>query len=209
MRRFEDRRHAGRLLGSLLSHLAGTRPVVLGIPRGGVVVAAEIADALGGSLGALVAVKVRAPFNQELAIGAVAPGAEPTLDRGLLDRLGLSPADCDRAVEVAVAEASRRQSVFGAVPPLEGATIVVADDGVATGATLEAALGRARGGRPDRLVCAIPVGPPDTVARLAALVDEMVCPLQPARFGAVGEFFEDFGQVPDDEVLSLLGRPPA
>lgn len=183
--------------------------MVLGIPRGGIVVAAEIADALEGTLAALVAVKVRAPFNQELAIGAVAPDAEPTLDRGLLDRLGLSPAECDQAVAVAVSEASRRQSVFGAVPPLEGATVVVADDGVATGATLEAALGRALAGRPARLVCAIPVGPPDTVARLTPLVDEMVCPLQPGYFGAVGEFFEDFTQVPDAEVLALLGRRSA
>lgn len=202
---YRHRREAGRVLAGLLEHLAGRDALVLGIPRGGVMVAAEIASALDSDLGVLTAVKVRAPQNPELAVGAVAPDGIPLLDTGLIERLHIDDATRARIVADAIAEVRRRQAVFGPVAPIEGRTVVVTDDGVATGATLRAALAHVARGGPSRLVCALPVGPPETIFALAAEVDEMVCPLQPRWFGAVGEFYEDFTQVSDAEVLALLG----
>jgi len=201
---YRDRSHAGRVLAGLLEHLAGLSPLVLGIPRGGVVVAAEIAAALAGELGVLTAVKVRAPHNPELAVGAVTPDGVARLDLPLLATLGIDAATRDRIVAAALAEVHRRQEVFGPVPGLRERIVVVTDDGVATGATLGAALDHVARAGPARLVCALPVGPPETVASLAAAVDEMVCPLQPRWFGAVGEFYGDFAQVSDAGVLALL-----
>ena len=192
------------MLAGLLEHLAGTDPLVLGIPRGGVVVAAELAAALHGHLGVLTAVKVRAPRNPELAVGAVAVDGIPLLDAELLVRLGVDAATGDRIVADAVEEVRRRQQAFGPVPPVAGRVVVVTDDGVATGSTLRAALAQVSRGEPQRLVCAVPVGPPETIAALAASVDELVCPLQPHWFGAVGEFYEDFTQVSDEEVRGLI-----
>lgn len=192
------------MLAGLLEHLAGLDPLVLGIPRGGVVVAAEIAAALSGDLGVLTAVKVRAPHNPELAVGAATPDGVARLDLSLLDALGVDAAARQRIVTEAMTEVRRRQEVFGPVPDMRSRIVVVADDGVATGATLGAALDHVARAGPERLVCALPVGPPETVAMLAASVDEMVCPLQPRWFGAVGEFYEDFTQVSDAAVLGLL-----
>lgn len=177
---------------------------MLGIPRGGVVLAAEIARALHGELGVLTAVKVRAPRNFELAVGAVTPDGIPLLDTRLIDRLEIDEATRDAIVGEAVAEVRRRQEVFGPVGPIEGRTVVVTDDGVATGATLRAAIAYVTRCSPSHLVCALPVGPPETIAAIAGSVDEMVCPLQPRWFGAVGEFYDDFAQVTDAEVLALL-----
>ncbi|HLE39720.1 MAG TPA: phosphoribosyltransferase family protein [Acidimicrobiia bacterium] len=201
---YRHRREAGLVLAGLLEHLVGRDPLVLGIPRGGVVVAAEIATAIGGDLGVLTAVKVRAPQNPELAVGAVTPDGIPLLDAGLIERLQIDDATRERIVAAAVAEVRRRQEVFGPVTPVDGRTVVVTDDGVATGATLRAALAHVARGGPSHLVCALPVGPPETIAALTVGVDEMVCPLQPRWFGAVGEFYGDFDQVSDAEVLDLL-----
>jgi putative phosphoribosyl transferase len=205
MTRYRDRREAGAVLAGLLEPFAGASPLVLGVPRGGVVVAAEIAAALVGELGVLSAVKVRAPHNPELAVGAVTPDGVPLLDERLIAGLGIDGEAQDRIVSDAVAEVRRRQQVFGVVPPVAGRLVIVTDDGVATGATLRAALAHVARGEPQRLVCALPVGPPETIAALATQVDEMVCPLQPRWFGAVGEFYADFAQVGDAEVLALLG----
>lgn len=201
---YRDRGHAGQVLAGLLSPLAGSRPLVLGVPRGGVVVAAAIATALGGELGVLTAVKVRAPHNPELAVGAVTPDGTARLDERLLRSLQIDAAARDRIVATAVDEARRRQEVFGEVPAMSGRVVVVVDDGVATGATVAAALQQARSAGPSRLWCALPVGPPVTVNALAVLADEMVCPLQPPWFGSVGEFYRDFGQVTDEAVRALL-----
>lgn len=180
------------------------RPLVLGIPRGGVVVAAPVAAAIDGDLAPITAVKIRAPHHPELAIGAVAPDGIPLVDRDLVDRLGLDAGVVAAQTAAAHAEVIRRQAVFGAVPAVTGRVTVIVDDGVATGATLRAALGHVRRAGPVRLVCALPVGPPEVLDRLAAEVDDLVCPLRPRWFSAVGEFYGDFPQVDDGEVLALL-----
>jgi putative phosphoribosyl transferase len=206
VRPYRDRADAGRALASHLAHLAGSSPVVLGIPRGGVVVAAEVAAALDGDLGAVIAGKVRAPDNYELAIGAVAPDGVAQLDELLIHRLGCSADEVHHAVAEATDEVARRMKAYGPSAPIEGRTVIVVDDGVATGATLRAALAFAARAHPSRLVGAVPVGPPSTIDLIAFEVDEVVCPLQPDRLWAVGEWYEDFGQVDDKTVLKVLGR---
>ena len=203
---YRDRVAAGRSLGGLVAHLTGTDPLVLGIPRGGVVVAAEVATVIDGEVGFVLATKVGAPFSRELAIGAVAPDGVALLDEEMIRRMGLDPTDVEREVATSLAELRRRQEVFGAdVPRVADRVVVVVDDGVATGATLRAALGYIRRLEPRYLACAVPVGPPATVDVLAFEADEVVCPVQPDLFRAVGEWYDAFPQTPDDEVIALLG----
>jgi predicted phosphoribosyltransferase len=205
VKRYRNRIEAGLILAELLSHHAGEKPLVLGVPRGGLPVARPIAEALGGELGVVVAGKIGAPGNPEFAIGAVAPDGVTLIDEITVKRLGISAAQLTAAVEKAMAKLRQREEAFGATDlAVEGRTVIVVDDGVATGATLQAALRYLRRLRPSVLVCAIPVGPPSTVARLGAEVDEIVCPRQPERFMAVGEWYEEFAQVTDDEVEAIL-----
>lgn len=209
MSRYRDRVDAGRVLGGLLAHHAAVRPLVLGIPRGGVVVAAEVARSLGGELGSVLAAKVGSPWSHEYAIGAVAPDGVALLDEPTIAALRLDREDVDAEVSRAATELQRRRAEYGSPEPVvAGRVVIVVDDGVATGATLRAVLGYVRRLGPSRLVCAVPVGPPATMDRIAAAVDELVCPLQPDRFRAVGEWYENFGQTSDDEVRDLLGIAP-
>ena len=203
--RYRDRTEAGTVLAGMLAHHGGEHPLVLGVPRGGLPVARPIVEALDGDLGVVVAGKVGAPGNPEFAIGAVAPDGVTLIDEITVRRLGISSAQLDVAVASAEAKLRERQEAYGAAD-LEVAArlVIVVDDGVATGATLQAALQYLRRLGPRSLVCAVPVGPPATIARLAADVDEVVCPRQPARFRAVGEWYEEFAQVSDDEVEALL-----
>jgi predicted phosphoribosyltransferase len=164
-----------------------------------------VAAALGGDLGVVVAAKVGAPGNPEFAIGAVAPDGVTLIDEITVRRLGISRPQLAAAVHAALEKLRRKQEAYDATElDAEGRVVIVVDDGVATGATLQAALQYLRRLGPETLVCAIPVGPPSTVARLAADVDEMVCPRQPDRFLAVGEWYEEFSQVSDGEVEAIL-----
>jgi len=204
---FADRVDAGRRLGAALAARAPAAPLVAGIPRGGVVVAAEVAVALGAPLRAVVARKVGAPGRPELALGAVGPDGTVVLDEALARRAGAGRGFLDEAVAAARADVAARTARLGAVVTAEearGRAVVVVDDGVATGSTA-AAVGRWLGivGATSRLL-ALPVGPADTLAALRDDYDEVLALETPAHFLAVGQWYGDFRQVTDDEVTRLL-----
>lgn len=205
---FTNRREAGRHLAAALDHLRDQNPVVLAVPRGGVVVGREVADRLGATLDVIVPRKLRAPYNPELAIGAVAEGGAAVLDEMAH---GLSAGYLEQETEAQRAEITRRVEVYRGgrpLPSLTGRTVIVLDDGIATGATLIAALRAARAMEPTHLVAAVPVAPPESVARMAREADEVVCLSAPEFFQAVGQFYEDFTQVEDAEVVALLLQGP-
>ncbi|MBI3997662.1 MAG: phosphoribosyltransferase [Armatimonadetes bacterium] len=206
---FKDRRDAGRRLAAALEHLRTRHPFVLAIPRGGVVVGREIAASLQAPMDVIVPRKVRAPYNPELAIGAVAEGGAAFIDQDFAREVGSEY--LEREIALQRAEIARRVQVYRggrALPSLTGYTAIVVDDGIATGATIIAALRAVRTLGPDRLVAAVPVAPPEGVAHLARNADEVVCLSTPAFFHAVGQFYEDFTQVDDTEVVALLAAPP-
>ncbi|MBL0209809.1 MAG: phosphoribosyltransferase [Holophagaceae bacterium] len=207
--RFRDRQQAGRLLAKALMHLGNKTPLVLALPRGGVPVAAEVAAALGAPLDVLVVRKIGAPFHRELGVGALVLLGRPEVvwNLPLLQELGLSEQRLSGEVEDQEIEARRRLAAYRGdrpAPGLEGRTVILVDDGLATGITAQAALQALRRAGPDRLVLAVPVAPPDTLARLSGEADEIVCLLRPSWFSAVGQFYEDFDQTSDEEVISLL-----
>lgn len=206
MASYRDRNAAGVALAAGLGHLVDRNPVVLGIPRGGVEVAAAVAEALGSDLGAVHALKVGAPGNPELAIGAVTSDGHALLDELTVRRLRLTEAEVGEAVDEARRKLRNRVAAFGDTPDVRGRVVIVVDDGVATGATLSAALRQMARSGAETVVCAVPVGPPQTLAVLSGLADEVVCPLTPEPFRAVGEWYDDFGQTPDARVIELLGR---
>lgn len=206
--RFEDRAEAGSRLAAQLAALTPNRPLILAIPRGGVVVAEPVARALRAPLDVMVVRKIGAPANPELAVGAVAPGPEVLLDQDMLRRLRLDEDALRPQIAHAVAELEERTARYGVNIPadLTGRTVILVDDGVATGHTAQAALLLLRRRRPERLILAVPVGPPQTLARLRAAADAVVSLLEPPYFYAVGQFYRRFPQVEDDQVMSILTR---
>jgi putative phosphoribosyl transferase len=212
--RFADRHEAGRRLAQRLLPLKAERPVVLALPRGGVPVGFEVARALAAPLDLVLVRKIGAPQQQELAVGAVADGGEPELvtDERLIGLLGVSAEYLEAAKASALQEIERRRrAYFGDHPPVDIAkhTVIVVDDGIATGATMLAALRATRRRQPARLVLAVPVAPRDTLKRMRAEVDEVVCLDTPADFHAVGQFYQQFPQLRDDEVIALLDQARA
>jgi putative phosphoribosyl transferase len=208
---FADRREAGRLLADRLLRFKEGRPVVLALPRGGVPVGFEIARALAAPLDLVLVRKLGAPGQPELAIGALALGeeAEFVTDPELLAALGVPSAELEAIKAREVREIERRRKLYlGDRKPLPvaGRTAILVDDGIATGATMRAALAATRKRKPARLVLAVPVAPPDTVARLSAEADEIVCLAEPRSFLAVGQFYRTFTQLEDREVLDLLAQ---
>jgi putative phosphoribosyl transferase len=209
MTRFRDRADAGRRVAARLDGLGLEDPVVLGLPRGGVPIAAEIAAALGVPFDVFAARKVGLPGQEELGIAAVAEGLPELVLSPAGEALGADLAVLDVLAERARAELSRRADRYRGgqpLPEVAGRDVVVADDGLATGVTAEAALRALRLRGPRRLVLAVPVCPADTRARLATVADEIVCVIAPWDFTAVGEWYDDFAQLTDDDVLRLLGR---
>ncbi len=204
--RYRDRRDAGRRLVAHMPSL-GDGVLVLALPRGGVPVAAEVATALGAELDVLVVRKLGAPGQPELALGALAAGGIEVLNHELIDYLRVSERALARVAARERLELERRERRYrGERPPprLEGREVVLIDDGLATGATMAAAVAVARAQRPRRLLVAVPVAPTDVCERLATQVDAMVCPLQPVPFMAVGRWYDAFDQTGDAEVLELL-----
>ena len=212
MRRFRDRAEAGRLLSETLGHFAGRQDVtVLGLPRGGVVVAAEIARALRAPLDVCVVRKLGTPGHEELAMGALGPGGLQVLNGEIIASLHIA----DRAIEAEAArerlELERRERLYrhGRGPlDLKGRIAIVVDDGIATGATMLAALRVLRQLGPARLVAAVPVGPPSTLAELEAEADAVVCLWPEEHLVAIGYWYEAFDQTSDAEVQACLRPVP-
>jgi predicted phosphoribosyltransferase len=205
---FANRVEAGERLGDALRPLAGSNAVVLAIPRGGVIVAEAAARALGAPLDVVVPRKIGAPGNPELAIGAVAPGIR-VLDRRMVVGLGVSDAYLDREIAAQEAEIERRQHAYRQgrpQQPVEGRVAIVVDDGVATGSTAVAALRWAREQGAERVVLAVPVAPPQSLERLRAEADDVVVLETPSPFFAVGEWYRDFDQTSDRQVVDALAR---
>ncbi|MGH3860628.1 phosphoribosyltransferase [Actinokineospora sp.] len=207
--RFADRADAGRVLAGWLTHLREENPLVLGLPRGGVPVAAEVATHLGAEVDVVLVRKVGAPGHPELAVGAVGEGDVTVRADDVLRDLDLAWSDVAATADGERAEVRRRADLLraGAAPrDLAERTVILVDDGVATGSTMAAAVRVVRGMGAARVVVAVPVAPLDVLVRLRKLADEVVCPLTPQRFVAVGYWYEDFNQVQDSEVRAILGR---
>jgi len=206
---FEDRTSAGMALAEPLVAMALQDVVVLALPRGGVPVALVVARALLAPLDLILVRKIGMPGNPELAAGAVVEGAEPVFNTDLLNSVGLAIADFDADLARKRDEiAARRQLYLGARAPvaITGRCAVVVDDGIATGATVRAALLGLRAHRPARVIVAVPVAPPDVVDELRGLVDTVICPHSPNPFWSVGAHYRDFRQVGDSEVAVMLAE---
>lgn len=183
--------------------------LVLGIPRGGVAVAFEVAQALGAPLDVFLSRKLGVPGQEELAFGALASGGVRVLDQNLIRELNIAEPQIERITQNAKAELERRERVYREGRPaakVSGRTVVLVDDGIATGASTLAAVQTLRQLHPARFVLAVPVAPASTCKRLREQVDEVVCVQSPERFYAIGQFYDDFSQVTDDEVIHLLRR---
>ncbi|HXR29705.1 MAG TPA: phosphoribosyltransferase family protein [Solirubrobacterales bacterium] len=209
---FADRRDAGRQLAAQLLQPAPDDPIVVGLPRGGVPVAAEVAAALDAPLEVLTVRKLGAPHNPEYGIGAIAEDGTRVLDRVALEALGVDHATLDSIVDRETRELSRRVAAYRGGRrslALSGRTVIVVDDGVATGITDTAALRAARRQRPSRLILAVPVGAPESVEHLRGEADEVVCLIEPQLLYGVGQWYTDFTQVTDAEVVGALRRAEA
>lgn len=202
---FHDRSHAGRLLGQALAGRYANA-VLLAIPRGGAVIAHEVSQVIGAPWHFLMSRKIGAPFNPELAVGSVMQDGTVLLDEQVVKRLGISSIYIDKEAcrQKAIIEKRLEEYAGNSVlPDLSGKTVIIVDDGIATGYTIRAAVVYLRTFKPSKVVVAVPVAPGDTVNEISRLVDEMVCLQTPEPFYAVGQFYENFEQVDDEEVKRL------
>ncbi|EEG77831.1 phosphoribosyltransferase [Dethiobacter alkaliphilus] len=207
--RYRNRREAGEILARELEGYKNYDTVIYAVPRGGVPVALPVADALDSQLDLIIPRKIPAPHQPEVAIGAVCEDGEVLLDPYLVQRLGISDEYINEAAAREVSEIKRRLQAYRGKRPvtdLSGRTAMVIDDGVATGFTITAALQSISRRGPRELVLAVPVAPPDTVETLSQEVDRIYCPLQPENFYAVGQFYDDFNQLTDDEISRMLQK---
>ena len=208
---FEDRAEAGRQLATALAGYKDERPVVLGLPRGGVAVAATIAEALDAPLGLILVRKIGAPTRRELALGAVVDGKDPCVVRNddVIQALGITEATFNAICRRELTEIERRRRRYeGGATRIDvtARVVIVVDDGIATGATMRAALRATRLRRPKKLVLAAPVAAPDALNELRSEVDDLVCLISEEPFNAIGLFYVDFHQMNDAEVIEILSR---
>ncbi len=210
---FKDRSDAGRKLAKALGQYKDQQPVILALPRGGVPVAAEVAAALKAPLDLILVRKVGVPFQPELAMGAVVDGGAPIVVRNedVIRLAGIDESEFQAVCDEELAEIERRrQRYLGNRKHVDvsGRTAIVIDDGIATGATTRAALRATRMREPKRLVLAVPVAPTDSLSELRHDADDVVCLEDHEFFGAIGVYYTDFSQVPDEEVIEILERFP-
>jgi predicted phosphoribosyltransferase len=210
---FIDRDDAGRQLAKALAGYKDRKPIILALPRGGVPVAAKVAEELHAPLDLLLVRKIGVPFQPELAMGAVVDGASPLTVRNeeVINLAGISEREFSAVRDQQLSEIERRRKMYVGDrphPELAAHTVIVVDDGIATGATTRAALQAVRLRKPSTLVLAVPVAPTDTLKKLAGEADEIVCLEDYEEFGAIGFFYSDFRQVSDDEVIELLASHP-
>jgi predicted phosphoribosyltransferase len=207
--RLQNRQDAGQKLAPLLKEYRSERPIVLGIPRGGVIVAAEIAQTLGAPLDVLIVRKIGAPTNEEVAIGAVMPDGSVVLDEGLISKWRIPQEYIQKAAANQAEEIQRRQQLYrrpGHTPELTEKTVILVDDGIATGYTMEAAVRGLRKYKPKAIVIAVAVAPREVIARLQQVADAVVCLDTPEPFFAVGQFYKEFDQTSDEQVIDTLHR---
>jgi putative phosphoribosyl transferase len=206
--RFQNRREAGRRLAAELRQYAGrTDVIVLGLPRGGVPVAFEVATSLHAPMDVFVVRKLGLPWQEELAMGALATGGVRVLDDDLIRVAHVSPEDIQRVTELEQAELERRERQYRGdrpFPELAGKTVILVDDGLATGASMRAAVKAVRMATPAHVIVAVPVASPETCDAFRDLTDEIICAETPEPFHAVGLWYDDFSQTTDDEVRELL-----
>jgi len=206
---FKDRRDAGRRLAEALKEYENTDGIVLAIPRGGVVVADEVASFLNLPLSLIIPRKIGAPGNPELAIGATAGSGKLVLNEEVIKYLNVSEEYIERATRKENAEIKRRENDYlqgKEIPNTEGKIVILIDDGIATGSTAEAAILAVKSNNPQKTVLAVPVAPPETIKRLSREADEVVILQMPEYFYAVGQFYETFTQTTDEEVIGILKK---
>ncbi|MGH6915897.1 MAG: phosphoribosyltransferase [Geminicoccales bacterium] len=210
-RRFHDRAEAGRELGRELRERYGERGdvIVLALPRGGVPVGYEVAKVLGAPLDVFVVRKLGVPGQPELAMGAIASGNARVFNRDVVQYSNVTREQVEEVISREREELGRREKLYRGDrpwPELAGKAVILVDDGLATGATMRAAISAVRQFEPDRIVVAVPVSAPETAAMIADLADDFICPVQPSPFQAVGIWYEDFSPTTDDEVRGILSR---
>lgn len=207
---FSDREDAGRQLAARLLPFRAENPCILALPRGGVPIGFEVAKALNAPLDLVLVRKIGAPFQPELAIGAIVDGNNPelVLNDGLVDSLDLKAYVTEESARQLKEIERRRQAYLGDRPRLDvrGRTVLIVDDGIATGATIKAAIHATRRAHPKRVVLAVPVAPSDTIATLRKEADEVICLEEHEDFWAIGNYYDDFSQVSDDAVRDLMSR---
>ena len=210
MDKFIDRQQAGVVLAQYLKEYANNSDViVLALPRGGVPVAYEIAQALAVPLDILIVRKLGVPGQEELAMGAIASGDTVIFNKLLLSQLNIAQSSIDAVFQKEIKELARREVSYRGnrtFSVLEGKTVILVDDGIATGATMQAAVTAIRKHKPTAIIIAVPVAARETCVEMAKLVDQLICPLQPLNFYAVGLWYENFPQVSDKEVIELMEK---
>jgi len=208
--RYKNRAEAAGQLADLLQAYANRSDVlVLALPRGGVPIAYEIAQRLNAALDLMLVRKLGVPGHEELAMGAIAPGGTQVLNDEVIRGLGISKETIDQVAAVELHELRRRERAYRGerpAPRIQGRCIILVDDGLATGATMRAAIAVVRQQQPSEIVVAVPVAPPDTVAALRQEADAVICPATPEPFLGIGRWYEDFAQVTDEDVRALLER---